>query len=114
VLHRPSVIESPKATMVPLALDDRTSTAAAYAAVTSGSAEAVAGLRDSLLNAAKQLPGSRVLDGHFMVAQQAIGIAKGREAAAGHLNAFVEDMKASGLVSREIAASGAWGVSVAR
>lgn len=88
-------------------------TPAADAAVVSGRADALAGLRDRLLNLAEQLPGSRVLDGRFTVAQQAIGIPKGRDAATKYLTAFVEEIKTSGLVARAIESTGARGVSVA-
>src|SRR5207245_9439716 len=42
-----------------------------------------------------------------------IGTAKNREASARFLRAFVEDVKASGLVAEAIARNGAQGVSVA-
>jgi polar amino acid transport system substrate-binding protein len=86
---------------------------AADAALASGAVEVLSGLRDRLLTVAEGLPGSRVLDGRFTVARQAIGMPKGRDTAAAYLNAFVEEAKASGLVARAIGESGARGVSVA-
>ena len=75
--------------------------------------EALAGLRPRLLTDVAKLPGARVLDGQFTGVQQAIGTPKSREAAAKYLRAFVEDVKASGLVAEAISRSGVVGVSVA-
>jgi polar amino acid transport system substrate-binding protein len=67
-----------------------------------------------LVDNAADVPGLRVLDGHFAAMQQAIGVPRGRDAAVVFLREFVEDVKASGLVARAIAASRAQGVAVAR
>ena len=75
--------------------------------------EALAGLRPKLLMDVKKAPGARVLDGQFMAVQQAIGTPRAREAAAQWLRAFVEDIKASGLVAEAIRRNGVQGVSVA-
>jgi polar amino acid transport system substrate-binding protein len=75
--------------------------------------EALAGLKPRLLTDVQKLPGARILDGQFTAVQQAIGTAKSREASARFLRAFVEDVKASGLVAEAIARNGAQGVSVA-
>lgn len=75
--------------------------------------EAVAGLRLSLVQLSKKLPGSRVLDGRFTVTQHAIGIPRGRNAGATYLRAFVEEAKASGFVSRAIEKHGVRDASVA-
>jgi polar amino acid transport system substrate-binding protein len=75
--------------------------------------EALAGLRPRLLTDVAKLPGARVLDGQFTGVQQAIGTAKSRAAAAEYLRAFVEEIKASGLVAEAISRSGVAGVSVA-
>jgi polar amino acid transport system substrate-binding protein len=75
--------------------------------------EALAGLRPKLLSDAEKMPGSRVLEGKFMAVQQAIGTARGNEAAAAFLRDFVEEAKASGLVARLIARHGVRGLSVA-
>jgi polar amino acid transport system substrate-binding protein len=48
-----------------------------------------------------------------MAIQQALGIPRGRDAAAEYLHNFIEDVKASGLVSRAIDKAGVRGVSVA-
>jgi polar amino acid transport system substrate-binding protein len=75
--------------------------------------EALAGLRPRLLTDVKKLPGARVLDGQFTGVQQAIGTPKTREAAAAYLRAFVEEVKASGLVAAAISRNAVEGVSVA-
>jgi polar amino acid transport system substrate-binding protein len=75
--------------------------------------EALAGLRPKLLMDVRKAPGARVLDGQFMAVQQAIGTPRAREAAAQWLRAFVEEIKASGLVAEAIRRNGVQGVSVA-
>ena len=75
--------------------------------------EALAGLKPRLLTDVQKLPGARILDGQFTAVQQAIGTPKKREASARFLRAFVEDVKASGLVAEAISRNGAQGVSVA-
>lgn len=75
--------------------------------------DVLAGLRPRLLADIEALPGARILDGHFMAVQQAIGTARGNEAAAAFLRDFVEEAKASGLVAGFIARHGVRGLSVA-
>lgn len=67
--------------------------------------DAAAGVRQPLLAVAETNSGLRVIDGRFMVIQQAMAMPKGREADAGFLNAYVEEMKASGFVDRALAVS---------
>lgn len=86
---------------------------AAFALLAGGEVEALAGLRQALIGLAPKLPGSRLLDGHFMAVQQAVGVPRGRAAGLAYLREFVEDAKASGLVARAIERTGARGVSVA-
>jgi polar amino acid transport system substrate-binding protein len=77
--------------------------------------DAVAGLRPVLLDEISKRPGMRILDGSFTTIQQAIGVAKGKDAAAQFLREFVEDAKASGLVASLIDRHGVTGrLSVAR
>ena len=75
--------------------------------------EALAGLRPVLVDLAAQHQGYRVLDGRFTVVYQAVGAPKGRTAAARFLQEFVEDIKATGVASKAMEASGVKGVSVA-
>jgi len=86
---------------------------AAFQALTSGKVDALAGLKQALMDLADKLPGSRMLEGRFMAVQQSIGVPKGRAAGLAYLRGLVEEAKASGLVARAIAATGARGVSVA-
>jgi polar amino acid transport system substrate-binding protein len=75
--------------------------------------EVAAGVKQQLQMDAKRLPGLRLLDGRFMVIEQAMGLPKGREAGARYLRAFVEDMKASGFVAASLAKHGIEGALVA-
>ena len=86
---------------------------AAFALLAAGEVEALAGLRQALIGLAPKLLGSRLLDGYFMAVQQAVGVPRGRAAGLAYLREFVEDAKASGLVTRAIERTGARGVSVA-
>jgi polar amino acid transport system substrate-binding protein len=85
---------------------------AAFELLVAGKVDVVAGVRQHLVANAGKLPGSRVLDGRFMVIQQALGIPKGRDAGAQWLRRFIEDAKASGLVAQAIEKAGVRGVSV--
>jgi len=71
--------------MIELFLDDRL--------------EAAAGVRQQLVAHAKNDPNMRIMDGRFMVIQQAMGVPKGRDKAARYLRGFIEEMKASGFVA---------------
>jgi polar amino acid transport system substrate-binding protein len=75
--------------------------------------EAYASLKPQLLTDVEKLPGSRILPGHFMTVQQAIGTAKPNAAGAAFLSEFVEDAKRSGLVARLIEKHRVKGLSVA-
>ena len=75
--------------------------------------EVAAGVKQQLQLDAKRLPGLRLLDGRFMVIQQAMGLPKGREAGAKYLTAFVEEMKASGFVAQALARHAIEGAAVA-
>ena len=65
--------------------------------------EAAGGVKQPLVQFARETPGYRVLDGRFMAIEQAMGTIKGREAGAAYLRVFVEEMKASGFVAAAIA-----------
>jgi polar amino acid transport system substrate-binding protein len=75
--------------------------------------EVAAGVKQQLQMDAKRLPGMRLLDGRFMVINQAMGLPKGRDAALGYLSAFVQDMKASGFVAQALVRHGIEGAAVA-
>ena len=75
--------------------------------------DALAGLRPRLVTDQEALPGSRLLDGRFTAVQQAAGTPKGRPAGAQYLRAFIEDIKATGLVARTIEKHHIRGLTVA-
>ena len=75
--------------------------------------EVAAGVRQQLEADAKRIPGLRLLDGRFMVINQAMGTPRAREAGSAYLKGFVEDLKRSGFVARSLAEHGIEGASVA-
>ena len=76
--------------------------------------DVLAGLRPRLLNDREQLPGARILDGHFATVQQAIGTHRRNTRAAAFLQALVEELKAAGHVAALIDRHGVGaGLSVA-
>jgi polar amino acid transport system substrate-binding protein len=88
--------------------------ASALAAFEGQRLEVLAGIRQMLEAEAAQNPNLRLLPGHFMVIEQAMGCAKSRgEAATGYLAQFVEHMKASGFVANALQRHGIQGASVA-
>ncbi len=86
---------------------------AAFDLLLAGQADVVAGVRQSLVDHAQRLPGSRVFPDRFMAIQQALGLPRERQEGATYLREFIEDVKASGLVARAIEKAGVRGVSVA-
>ncbi len=74
---------------------------------------ALAGLQPRLLSDQAQLPGSRILPGHFTAVQQAIGTPRRNVTAAGWLAGFAERAKASGQVQEAISRHQVPGVHVA-
>jgi polar amino acid transport system substrate-binding protein len=77
------------------------------------SVDVYAGVKQRAEDAVALVAGARLLDGRFMSIRQAIGLSKGKPAGLAYLKDFVEDIKASGLVAREIAAEGLKDASVA-
>jgi polar amino acid transport system substrate-binding protein len=77
-------------------------------------ADVAAGVRQQLEADAARVGGLRLLGERFMVIRQAMALpkARGREAA-GYLERFVEDMKASGFVAAALGRHGIRGASVA-
>jgi polar amino acid transport system substrate-binding protein len=99
-LHRAKLVSTPGADT-------------AFQLLESGQVDALAGLTQALHDRLPQLPGSRLLEGRFMGVQQSIAVPRGHDAGLAYLRSVVEDAKASGLVARAIARTGARGVSVA-
>jgi polar amino acid transport system substrate-binding protein len=75
--------------------------------------EVAAGVKQQLQADAARVGGVRLLPGRFMVIEQALGVAKGRTAAQAWLTAFIEEMKASGLVANALQRHGIEGALVA-
>ncbi len=85
----------------------------AFELVRSGKAHAYASPRPPIVEYAKQLPGSQVLDGHYGANIQAIALKKGQAARLAYISEFVEQAKTSGLVQRIIDRIGHRGIAVA-
>ena len=76
--------------------------------------EVAAGVKQQLEADARRIPGLRLLDGRFMVINQAMGTPKGRgEAGVKYLREFIEEMKASGFVAQALERHRVEGASVA-
>ena len=68
--------------------------------------EAVAGVKSPLARYASTRPELRVMDGRFMVIEQAVGTPKGRAAANAYLRELIEELKGNGFVAAGLARSG--------
>ena len=75
--------------------------------------EAAAGVKSPLLKFAQARTDLRVMDGRFMVIEQAIGVPKGREAGVAYLRALIEELKSSGFVAAGLERSGQHDAKVA-
>lgn len=76
--------------------------------------EVAAGVKQQLQADAARLGGLRLLDGHFMLIRQAMGVPKRRGGkASAYLGAFVEAMKKSGFVAEALARHNIQGAAVA-
>jgi len=75
--------------------------------------EALAGVKQPLVDYAKAHPEYRVLPGRFMVIEQAMALPRGRPLAARYLREFVDELKASGFVAASLQKSGQKDAAVA-
>jgi polar amino acid transport system substrate-binding protein len=75
--------------------------------------EVRAGVKQQLEADARRIPGLRLVEGRFMVINQAMGIPRGREAGARFLHDFIEKMKASGFVAASLARHHIEGAAIA-
>jgi len=75
--------------------------------------EAAAGVKQPLVELARGNPQVRVIDGRFMVIEQAMGTPIGRPLGARYLREFIEEMKDSGFVARALERSGQRDAAVA-
>ena len=85
------------AKMIEVAIPDE-----AFELIRSGKADAYASPRPPILEYAKQLPGSRVLDGHYGANIQAFALNKGQAARLAYVSAFVEEARTSGVIQKAI------------
>jgi polar amino acid transport system substrate-binding protein len=79
----------------------------------SGKLDVLSGTRLTLLQVARKLPNSRILDGHFAPVHHVLAVAKGRPAGVEYAKEFIEHAKTSGLVQRAIDHAGLPEVTVA-
>lgn len=75
--------------------------------------EVAAGVKQQLQADAKRIPGVHLLDGRFMVINQAMATPRGRTAGAAYVAAFVEQAKAGGFVADALARHRIEGASIA-
>jgi polar amino acid transport system substrate-binding protein len=75
--------------------------------------EVRAGVKQQLESEAVRIPGLRLLEGRFMVINQAMGTPRGREAGARYLRGFIEEMKASGFVAKSLERNHVEGAGIA-
>ena len=83
--------------------------AAAFELFVNENLDALAGLRPGLIADADKLRGARILNGRFTAVRQAVGTAITNRAGAAFLGNFVEEAKASGLITRLIDRHGVTG-----
>ena len=91
----------------------RTTGGVYYDLVRDGQAEAAAGPLSGELNYIGSSSDYRILKDPLLINTQLIALPKGHPAALDYLRAFVEDVKASGLIQRLIDRSGKKGITVA-
>jgi polar amino acid transport system substrate-binding protein len=77
-------------------------------------ADAVAGIKQMLLDQTGSVSGLRLIDGRFTAVQQAIGTPRGRDEAAKYLKRFVEDIRSSGFLASTIQQNSARGLTIAQ
>ena len=75
--------------------------------------EVAAGVKQQLEADARRVSRVRLLEGRFMVINQAMAVPHGRPAGAKYVDAFVEEMKATGFVANSLARHRVEGASIA-
>ena len=81
--------------------------------VRSGRADVLASNKENLFQMSVQLPGSRVLAGHYATDPLAMAVPKGRDIGVPYARKFIEDAKSEGLVKAAIERAGLRGAVVA-
>lgn len=79
----------------------------------SGKVDIAAGSRDALLAIQEKLSGYRLLEDRFFAVGQAIALPRGGASGLAYANAFVEEIKGSGVVAQAIARHSVRSVNVA-
>lgn len=79
-----------------------------------GELDAYASNKGILFDMSDRVPGSRVLDGRWGLEQLAVGVPKGRDAAAAYLRDFVNDPAVQALVQQAAARAGLRGLATDR
>lgn len=85
----------------------------AFAAFLAGAEDALAGVKQPLAALVSANPSLRLLPGRFMSIEQAMAVPREREPALPFLQAFLAEMKASGMVAQALTASGQGDAEVA-
>ncbi len=99
-LKRAQIVRSPtSAAVIDLFLDEKL--------------EVAAGVKQQLQIFAASRPGLRVMEGRFMVIEQAMATPRGRPAGARYLDEFIGEMKSTGFVAASLEKSGQREASVA-
>jgi len=78
-----------------------------------GMLDVVAGVKPQLEADARRIGGLRLLPERFMAINQAMGVPRGRDAAATYLREFVDQAKSSGLIAKLFASNRITGASMA-
>lgn len=89
------------------------STHAAFERFATERLDALVGLRPRLAEDLPRMPGARIVEGRFMLVEQALATRAGRPAAADFVRDFVHDIRASGLLARVLESNQVRGVTIA-
>jgi len=89
------------------------STHAAFELFAADKLDALVGLRPRLAEDAGMMPGSRIVEGRFMLVEQAIASRRGHEAGARFVRDFIRDAGRSGLLARIVDDNRVRGVTIA-
>jgi polar amino acid transport system substrate-binding protein len=87
--------------------------AAAFDVFKAQGLDAVAGVRQALMDMRGASADYRVLDDSFTRIEQAVAVPRGKDDAARYIQAFIQEMKASGAVRRALDEDGQTGATVA-
>jgi polar amino acid transport system substrate-binding protein len=89
------------------------STHAAFEMFAAEGLDALVGLRPRLAEDLPRMPGARIVDGRFMLVEQALATRAGRPAGADFVRDFVHDVRTSGFLARVLQHNQVRGVTIA-